>query len=169
MLRDVPKIYLLLLIFFALLSLLVVWYTDMFEKDGDTLQLNDAILASAVSEVDQTSRLYEGALLLADTFEPAVWERLTSVYDEGSSVQFDYMFDTEDDRFDNVEADTVSSPTYIIGGSGADIPRMDHVAYMTGRPIQAIRVKVRDEGDNVGEWTYTSTVAVDAASKSDAE
>lgn len=165
MLRDAPKIYLLMFIFLALLSLLVVWYTNMFQRDEDTLQLNDAILSTAVSEVDQASRLYEGAFLLSETFEPAIWERLVEVYDEGSSVQFDYMFDTEDDRFDNVEAHTVSSPTYIIGGTGADAPRVDHVTYMTGRPLQAIRVKVKEEGDSVGEWTYTSTVAVDSASK----
>lgn len=165
MLRDVPKIYLLMFMFIALLSLLAIWYTNTFQRDEDTLQLNDAVLSAAVSEVDQMSRLYEGALLLSKTFEPALWERLGVIYAEGDSVQFDYMFDTEDDRFDNVESGTVSSPTYIIGGSEADVPRLDHVAYMTGRPIQAVRVKVRQKGDSVGEWTYTSTVAVDAASR----
>jgi hypothetical protein len=165
MLRDVPKIYLLMFVFLSLLSLLFVWYTNMFQRDEDTLQLNDAILSAAVSEVDQTSRLYEGALLLAETFEPAIWERLVAVYPEGSSVQFDYMFDTEDDRFDNVESGTVSSPTYIVGGTGVDIPRADHVTYMTGRPVQAVRVKVKEKGDSVGEWTYTSTVAVDSSSR----
>lgn len=167
MLRDIPKIYLLMFGFLAVLSLLVIWYTNAFQRDGDTLQLNDAILATAVSEVDQTSRLYEGALLLSETFEPTIWERLVTIYNEGDTIQFDYMFDAEDDRFDNVESDTVSSPTYIIGGSGADIPRIGHMEYMVGRPVQAIRVKVHEKGDKVGEWTYTSTVTVDAASKSD--
>ncbi|MGX1266785.1 hypothetical protein RKD55_004729 [Rossellomorea marisflavi] len=166
MLRDVPKIYLLMFVFLALMSLLFVWYTNAFQRDEDTLALNDAIMSAAVSEVDQTSRLYEGALLLANTFEPAIWDRLGDVYPEGSSVQFDYMFDTEDDRFDNVESGTVSSPTYILGGKGADAPRADHVTYMTGRPVQAVRVKVKEKGDAVGEWTYTSTVAVDSASRS---
>lgn len=166
MLRDVPKIYLLMFIFLSLFSLLVVWYTNTFQRDEDTLQLNDAILSTAVSEVDQTSRLYEGTLLLADTFEPVLWGRLGEIYEEGSFVQIDYMFDAEDDRFDNVESEMVSSPTYILGNSGADIPRVDHVAYMTGRPVLAVRVKVREKGDHVSEWTYTSTVAVDAASKS---
>lgn len=166
MLRDVPKIYLMMFIFLGLLSLLVVWYVNTFQRDDDTLQLNSAIMAVAVSEVDQTSRLYEGALLLSETFEPVMWERLEEVYDEGDTVQFDYMFDTEDDRFDNVEAHTVSSPTYIIGGSGNDIPQVDNVSYMTGRPVEVIRVKVHKKDDKVGEWTYTSTVTVDAESKS---
>ncbi|MGX1195885.1 hypothetical protein [Metabacillus sp. SLBN-84] len=166
MLRDVPKIYLLMFIFISLLSLLVVWYMNMFQRDEGTLQLNDAILSAAVSEVDQTSRFYEGALLLSETFEPEIWERLSAVYDEGDAVQFDYMFDTEDDRFDNVETGTVSSPTYIIGGSGQDAPRLDHVTYMTGRPVEAVRVKIRLKDDRVGEWSHTSTVSVDAASRS---
>lgn len=169
MLRDIPKIYLLMFVFLTLLSLLIVWYTNMFQRDGDTLQLNDAILSTAVSEVDQTSRLYEGAFLLSATFEPVIWERITDVYEEGSSVQFDYMFDTEDDRFDNVEDHTVSSPTYIIGGAEADVPHPNHVDYMTRRPVQAIRVKVKEKGDGVGEWTYTSTVAVDAVSQQSGE
>jgi hypothetical protein len=169
MLRDVPKIYLLMFVFLALLSLLVVWYMNTFQRDEDTLQLNDAILSAAVSEVDQMSRLYEGALLLANTFEPTVWDRLGAIYEEGSFVQFDYLFDAADNRFDNVESETVSSPTYILGGTGADSPRVDHVAYMTGRPVQAVRVKVRKKGDHVGEWTYTSTVTVDAASKKKAK
>lgn len=169
MLRDVPKIYAMIFFFVLIIVLLMVWYTNMFQRDEDTLQLNDAILSAAVSEVDQTSRLYEGALLLADTFEPTMWERLAVIYNEGDSVQFDYMFDAEDDRFDNVESDTVSSPTYIIGGTGADVPHADRVSYMTGRPVEAVRVKVKEKGDRVGEWTYTSTVTVDAASKNDGE
>lgn len=169
MLRDVPKIYLLMFVFLGLLSLLVVWYTNAFQRDEDTLQLNDVILSAAVSEVDQMSRLYEGTLLLANTFEPAVWDRLGAIYEDGSFVQFDYKFDDTDNRFDNVESGSVSSPTYIIGSTGVDAPSADHVTYMTGRPIQAVRVKVRTKGDRVGEWTYTSTVAVDAASKSNGE
>lgn len=169
MLRDVPKIYVMIFFFFAIIVLLMIWYSNMFQRDEETLQLNDAILTTTVSEVDQASRLYEGALLLADTFEPVMWERLSVVYNEGDSVQFDYIFDAEDDRFDNIESETVSSPTYIIGGKGSDVPHVDRVAYMTGRPVQAVRVKVHEQGDKVGEWTYTSTVTVDAASKNDAE
>lgn len=168
MLRDIPKVYLLMFLFIMVLSLLTVWYTNAFQRDNETLQLNDAILASAVSEVDQTSRLYPGALLLADTFETSVWNRIKHVYEDGDTVQFDYMFDTTDTRFDNIEEHTVSSPTYIIGGSGAEIPRESHAAYMTGRPIEAVRVKVHEKGDDVGEWTYTATVTVDAASDANA-
>ncbi|PAF27405.1 hypothetical protein CHH61_03540 [Shouchella clausii] len=166
MLRDIPKIYLLMFGFLMTLSLLIVWYINAFQRDADTLQLNDAILSATVSEVDQTSRLYEGALLLSETFEPTIWERLVTIYNEGDSVQFDYMFDAEDDRFDNVESDTVSSPTYIIGGKEEDIPQLGRVTYMTGRPVTSIRVKVHEKGDKVGNWTYTSTVAIDAVSKS---
>lgn len=165
MLRDVPKIYLLMFVFLGLLGLLVVWYTNTFQRDEDTLHLNDAILATAVSEVDQASRLYEGAFLLSETFETKMWERLVVVYNAGDTVQFDYKFDFGDPRFTNVEKGTVSSPTYTIGGSGSNVPRLGHVGYMTGRPVKAIRVKVHEKGDGVGKWTYTSTATVDAASK----
>jgi hypothetical protein len=152
--------------FLAILVLLAVWYLNMFQRDDDTLQLNDTILSTVVSEVDQTSRLYEGVLLLSESFESSVWERLEVIYSEGDQVQFDYMFDIEDDRFDSVETDTTSSPTYIIGGAEIDVPSLDDASYMTGRPIKAIRVKIREKDDGIGDWTYTATVAVDAASKS---
>lgn len=165
MLRDIPKIYGMLFGVAVILSLLVVWYINTFQRDGNTLQLNDAILSNAVAEVDQTSRLYEGALLLNDTFELSVFHRLEEIYQEGDSVQFDYLFDTEDDRFEGVEAGTISSPTYIIGGKEEDKPQKENVTYMTGRPIEVVRVKVHKNGDKVGTWTHTSTVTVDAVSR----
>lgn len=165
MLRDIPKVYVLMFLFIFGLSILVMWYMNNFQRDGDTLQLNDAILSSAIAEVDQTSRLYQGALLLADTFEPTLFERLTEIYTEGDTVQIDYMFDIEDDRFDKVEDETISSPTYTIGGSGTDIPQAENMAYMMGHPVESVRVKVHEKGDRVGKWTYTSTITVDAASK----
>lgn len=164
MLRDAPRIYMLMFFILLIIAGIVVWYMNSQQRDGDALHLNDAVLTATVSEVDQLSRLYEGALLLADTFEPALWNHLIKEFNEGDKVQFDYMFDIEDDRFDNVETGTVSSPTYIIGGSGADIPRADHAAYMTGRPVQSVRVKVSEKNDNLGDWSYSATVVVDAAS-----
>lgn len=165
MLRDIPRIYLMFFLFILILVLLVVWYVNTFQRDGDTLQLNDAILTTAVAEVDQTSRLYEGALILADTFEPELWKRLEQSYGKGDTVQIDYVFDDKDTRFTGVKKGTVSSPSYVIGGSGADVPRANHVSHMLGQPIKAVRVKVHQKGDKVGEWTYQSTVTVDAASK----
>lgn len=181
MLRDAPRIYGLMFGIMAIVVLIMIWYANHYERGSDTLQLNEVILSSAVSEVDPTSRIYEGALLLSNTFEETVWKSLhieykdedgntviKPLYPEGSIVQFDYMFDTEDDRFDNVEEGTKSSRSYKIGGGEGDVPDADNVeqaSVYTGRPIKVIRVKVREAGDNVGDWTYTATVAVDAASR----
>lgn len=167
MLRDIPRIYLMMFGFVMVLAGLIVWYTNFFQRDSDVLQLNETVLTAALSEVDQTSRLYEGALLLADTFETTAWERLEEVYPEGSAVQFDYMFDIEDTRFDNIESTSVSSPTYYIGGESVDVPHPDTADYMTGRPIEHLRIKIREQGDKAGTWTYVSTVTVDAASKTE--
>lgn len=164
MLRDVPRIYGLL----ALAVLIVVgltWYAgSIFSKDTDTLQLNDVIMTTTVSEVDQTSRIYEGVLLLADTFEVATWKRIDEQYPNGSLVQFDYLFDDKDTRF-SVPNKSMSSPTYEIGGTGVKVPDVKRTNY-TGLPVKAVRVKVREKGDKVGTWTYVATVEVDAASKS---
>lgn len=168
MLRDIPKVYVMMFFFIAVTSLLTVWYLNSFQRGTDTLQLNEVVLSSAVSEVDPTSRIYEGTLLLADTFEESVWDRLQGKYPEGSIVQFDYLFDTEDSRFDNIESETVSSVPYRLGGTDDEIPLADNeeqVSRYTGRPIKIIRVKVKEPEDKVGEWTYTATITVDAASK----
>lgn len=167
-LRDIPRIYVLMFGFVLIVVLIMFWYSSMFHRGGDTTGLNEAILSGAVSEVDQASRIYEGALLLANTFEPTVWTDIEAQYPEGSIVQFDYMFDTSDTRFGAVENETVSSPSYKIGSSVAtDLPRADHVTYMIGRPIESVRVKIREAGETAGEWTYVSTVTVDAASKNE--
>ena len=151
--------------FVGIIVLLMYWYSSMFNRGSDTSVLNEAILTGAVSEVDQASRIYEGVLLLSNTFEPVVWETIKVSYPEGSKVQFDYMFDTTDDRFVNIGTGPVSSPTYRIGGTAVgDAPRGSHVTYMVGRPVENVRVKVAVPGDNVGEWTYIATVAVDSAS-----
>lgn len=165
MLRDVPKVYLYLFLFLCMLALLIFWYTNNFQHGDNNLQLNDAALSVTVSEVDQTSRIYPGALILADTFEPALFKRLNEIYTKGDTVQIDYLFDSSDTRFSNVEQEKVSSPTYIIGGSGSDVPSASRVSYMTGRPLKAVRVNVHKQGDKVGKWTYTATITVDAASK----
>lgn len=155
-----------MMVFFSMVGflLLFTWYMNAFDRDTDTLQLNDVILTTAVSEIDQASRVYEGALLLGPTFEPVTWKRLSEQYPKESRVQFDYLFDDKDTRFTNVEPKT-SSPTYIIGGAGADVPSAKRVSYMTGRPVKAVRVKIRKAGDNVTEWTYVGTVEIDAVSR----
>lgn len=166
MLRDIPRIYMMMFGFVAIIVIIMFWYSSMFHRGGDTTALNESILSSAVSEVDQASRIYEGVLLLANTFEPTVWTDIESNYPEGSLVQFDYMFDVTDTRFGAIENETVSSPSYKIGSSVAtDVPRADHVTYMIGRPIESVRVKIREAGETAGEWTYVSTVTVDSASR----
>lgn len=164
MLRDLPRIYFLMFGFIAVVALLIYWYTSMFDRGSDTTVLNEAILSGAVSEVDQASRIHEGVLLLADTFEPTVWAAIQSEYPAGSAVQFDYKFDMLDERF-NVDNPMVSSPTYYIGSDVSDHPDATQVSYMLGRPVESIRVKVLKAGDKVGTWTYVSTVSVDAASR----
>lgn len=163
MLRDIPRIYLFMFAMVAIMVGLVVWYGNFFQRGSDTLQLNEVVLAASTEEVDHTSRLYQGALILNDSFETNVWERISDVYPADSHVQFDYIFNTDDPRFNNVEDGERSSPTYIIGGSGADVPNVNAAGYMTGRPIEFIRIKVKEPSDNVGEWTYVSTVTLDAA------
>lgn len=160
MLRDIPRIYLFMFAMVAVMVGLVVWYGNFFQRGSDTLQLNEVVQAASVEEIDHSSRMYQGALLLNGTFETNVWERIETVYPEGSKVQFDYVFNTDDARFNNIEDGEVSSPTYIMG---TDNPSPDHAGYMTGRPIEFVRIKVSEPSDNVGEWTYVSTVTVDAA------
>lgn len=164
MLRDIPRIYGLMFVSLLGFVALFVWYMNTFDRDTDTLQLNDVILASTVSEIDQTSRIYEGALLLAPTFEAVTWKRLEEQYEKGSRVQFDYLFDNTDTRFSGVEKNT-SSPTYILGGTGTEVPDAKRADYMTGRPVKAVRVKIQKASDKVTEWTYVATVEVDAASR----
>lgn len=160
MLRDIPRIYLFMFAIVAVMVGLVVWYGNFFQRGSDTLQLNEVVQAASVEEIDHSSRMYQGALLLNNTFETNVWERIETVYPEGSKVQFDYVFNTDDARFNNIEDGEVSSPTYIMG---TDRPNPDHANYMTGRPIEFVRIKVSEPSDNVGEWTYVSTVTLDAA------
>lgn len=160
MLRDIPRIYLFMFAMVAVMVGLVVWYGNFFQRGSDTLQLNEVVQAASVEEIDHSSRMYQGALLLNNTFETNVWERIETVYPEGSKVQFDYVFNTDDARFNNIEDGEVSSPTYIMG---TDRPNPDHADYMTGRPIEFVRIKVSEPSDNVGEWTYVSTVTLDAA------
>lgn len=162
MLRDIPRIYFFMFAVVAVMIGLVVWYGNFFQRGSDTLQLNEVVQASAVEEIDQSSRMYQGALLLKDTFETNVWQRISDVYPDGADVQFDYVFNTEDPRFNNVESGERSSPTYIVG-STTDRPDALDAVYMTGRPIDYVRIKVKAPDDNVGEWTYVSTVRLDAA------
>ena len=163
MLRDVPRIYLLMFVVLLSLGLLTIWFVTGFDRGSDVLQLNDIVLASTVSEVDQIARLNEGALLLNNTFEKSVWDKVKDDYPEGSKVQFDYLFDAEDERFENVETGKISSPTYVIGIDTPNPTVSDN--YMRGRPIIAVRLKIHKKGDRAKDWTYTATVTVDAESR----
>jgi hypothetical protein len=162
MLRDVPRIYLMIFGFVAVIFLLVFWYKETFYRDSDVLQLNEIILTNAVTEVDQASRLYnykDGSVyMLSDTFELAVWDRLERVYPKGSEVMFAYTFDSNDTRFDNVE-DGAESDIYEIGTENK--PNPDNLHYMTGRPITNTRLRIREVGEKLADWTYVSSVAVD--------
>lgn len=171
MLRDIPRIYLLIFGFAVVIFLMTMWYKENFERDSDVLQLNEIILTNAVTEVDQASRMYnykQGSVFLLDySFESAVWERLEKVYPEGSDVVFTYTFDTDDVRFDNVEAHT-ESDLYTIGGENKPIANKDAMYYMMGRPILEIEVKIREKGEKVSDWTYVSSVTVDRLTEFDA-
>lgn len=167
LLRDIPKIYLMFFAFAVIIMFLTIWYVNTFQKDTETLQLNDVVLSATLSDIDQTSRIYDspGVLLLADSFETTVWERLEETYGEGAIVVFDYMFDYEDARFGLEEADAKgSSISYKIGTDDKpEVGNVDQSSVYTGRPVKAVRVKIRNVGDKVGDWTYTATVVVDVA------
>lgn len=158
MLRDIPRMYVMMFAFVVVLVSAIVWYGNYFTRGSDTLQLNEAVLTTAVEEVDLTSRMYPGALILKDSFESNVWERLEAEYPEGSKVQFDYIFNTADPRFTNVEDGERSSPTYILGETGPG-----NVDYMTSRPIDYVRIKLSLPNEKVSQWTHISTVTLDSA------
>lgn len=139
----------------------MMWYTLGFEKDTEVLQLNDVVLTNAMSEMDQASRLYGyengSVFMLRDTFEEKIWQRILGVYDTGSIVQFDYVFDIDDERFE-VPHEVEFSTEYVLG---TDSPTKADMVDVVNKPITHIRVKVKDSGDEIGDWTYTGTVAVD--------
>lgn len=161
MLRDIPKIYLIFLAFGIGMMISIVSYTKAFVRGGDTLALNDIVLTSAVSEVGQKSRLAEGTLILEDTFEEKSWVQIEDKYAKGSEVEFDYLFDDVDANGNYPQS---TSDTYTVGGS--KIPKKNAIVF-ADRPVKAIRIKVRESGDNVTAnkvgWTYTSTVKLDVA------
>lgn len=163
MLRDIPKIYLMFFAFAIVLMMFFVSYTNDFLRGGDTLTLNDIVLTSAVSKIDQMSRINKGTLILEDTFEMKAWEELGDKYPKGSDVEFDYVFDHENNNFTGVPKKKTST-TYTLGGT--EVPSEDSAVFKD-IPVKAIRLKVRKDGDNVTKggsgWTYTSTVKLDVA------
>lgn len=161
MLRDVSRIYAMLLGFLVLVVLFVGWYSTNYSRSSDVLQLNEVLLSNAVNEVDPTSRFYEGALLLSPTFETSVWERISNHYPEGSIVCFEYLFDQSDTRFTGVPSGD-SSPDYVIGERMPDVSDMGH---MIDKPIKFARVMVREPDEKLTDWTYTGTITVDAVSR----
>lgn len=159
MLRDIPRVYGLLLFFIILLVGLTTWYTTTFNRDTVMLGLNEVVLTTAVNEVDQSSRVYEGVLFLADTFEMATMTKLEERYADGTEIQFDYRFDQTDTRFPGVEAES-TSPLYVVGTTAPGT-----ASHYTNRPIEAVRVKVKEPSDDVTDWTNVSTITVDALSR----
>lgn len=161
MLRDIPRIYIYLFLTVIILVLISVWYRGQFEQDTDTLQLNEVLLSNVVSEVDQTSRLYEGTLLLANTFEQAIWEKIQDKYPTGSIVQFDYVFDSDDSRFHDVPSGVVSSVPYKIGTDDKpDAENQTQTDVFTNKPVKKVKVKVKEANEKLKDWTYTSTIEV---------
>lgn len=152
----------LLFSFFIVLMFTLVSYTSDFIRGGDSLALNDIALTSAVSEIDQMSRLNEGTLILEDSFEEKAWSDIAEKYPDGSEVQFDYYFDQDRGDFEGVP-EKLSSELYEIANK---TPR-DSSAVFIGKPVKAIRVKIRDAGDKVTSdgkgWTYTSTIKLDVS------
>lgn len=167
MMRDVPKIYLIFFTFAILLMILTVSYATGFIRGGDTLSLNDIVLTSAVSEIDEMSRLKKGTLVLKDTFETKAWEGLVEKYPEGSKLEFVYLFDNDDDFYNKPVPEQAKSDLYEIGGS--QIPEESSTVFKD-LPVKAVRLRVKKAGDkaiedmeNGPEWTYTSTIKLDVA------
>lgn len=158
MMRDIPRVYTMIALFVGLMAFLVTSYVMAFQRDTDTLTLNEAVMSSAVAEVDQSSRLYEGALLLSRTFEADVLKRLATDYPADAEVQLDYRFDETDSRFTTPPSS--SSPVYTLGGAAPT-----SATHYVDRPVKAVRVKLRMPDDTVTDWTYVSTVTVDALSR----
>lgn len=170
MLRDTPVIYLIFVVFAIVLMILSVSYINGFIRGGDTLTLNDIILTSAVSEIDELSRINEGTLVLEDTFEEKAWEELSERYPKNSEVKFDYYFEDEDSNWNAVPNNIPrkeSSDIYTVGG--ADTPSKNNIVF-ADTPVKAIRIRVRKTGDKVvgdvasadtSDWTYTATVKLD--------
>lgn len=164
MLRDIPRVYLSIFLFAGLMAYLVAASAGAFERDTDMLTLNEGVLSAAVVHTDPVSRLYPGALLLDDSFETGLWHTLGDAYPEGTEVMFSYGFDGTDDRFDGVELAGTDSPIYVLGDASKK-PDAANAGYMTGRPVTTVAVKLRLPDDEVTDWTYVSTVAVDAVSR----
>lgn len=159
MLRDIPRIYNIFLMFGLLLISLITVYTKTFMMNNGTLQLNELLLTSAVQEVDGSSRMYEGVLLLNNDFEKEALERAEKYYSPGSIVQFEYIFDTDHESFSGVEDGPIESPLYNLG---TDVPDVD---YLEGRPLSSVRLKVKDVNDSSKLWTYQSTIGIDVNNK----
>lgn len=167
MLRDIPRVYGLLLFFIILLVGLTTWYTTTFNRDTVMLGLNELVLTTAVNEVDHSSRVYEGVLFLADTFEAATMTKLEERYADGTTVQFDYKFDDSSNTITLLglsasDVVPVSSVVYTIGGAA---PTTTDSNKYRGLPIEAVRVKVKEPSDEVTDWTNVSTITVDALSR----
>lgn len=164
MLRDIPRVYLSVFLFAGLIAYLVAASAGAFERDTDMLTLNEGVLSAAVVYTDPTSRLYPGALLLSDGFETGMWHALEEAYPAGTEVMFSYGFDATDTRFAGIELGGADSPVYVLGDT-VKKPSRAGAAYMTGRPVLTVAVKLRLPDDTVTDWTYVSTVAVDAVSR----
>lgn len=168
MLRDLPRIYVMMFVVVIIILSLGVFAANNFWRGSDVLELNDIILTSAVSEMDQLSRLSKGTFVLKDSFETKAWETLSNKYPKDSIVQFDYLFD-EDDDLHTIPENKLGSPSYKIGSANSiESPSLTSSVVYSGQPVKAIRLKVRRAGDDLAGptgWTYTGTVTLDAESK----
>lgn len=159
MIQDIPRMYVTWFLGGLIVAALFVWYMNTYQRDDDTLQINDAIAANTISEYDQTTRLYPGALLLNETFEYAVFTRVSEFLSAGDTIQFDYRYDTKDTRFTSVPGKSSSSRIYTIGGTPPDKTSIE--TYVR-QPLLAIRVKVHKKADRLADWTYSGTMTLDS-------
>lgn len=160
MLRDIPKTMFLLIVFMFAFALSIIWFTTSFNKDSQSLDLTETVLSSALSEMDQTSRMYDGVYMVNDSFEVVVVESLDGSFGmDNATIEFDYMFDTEDSRFNNLP-EFASTGDYKIGSKN---PKPENMSAIIGKPVTAIRVRIDTDGGN--RWTHTATVDVDIESK----
>lgn len=159
MIQSIPRMYATWFLGALIAGALVVWYLNTYQRDDITLQINDAIAANTISEYDQTTRMYPGALLLNETFEHAVYVRLSDFLSNGDTIQFDYRYDTKDARFTTVPGKSSSSRIFTIGGTA---PNPTSIETYVRQPLLAVRVKVHKKADRVADWTYSGTMTLDS-------
>lgn len=156
MLRDIPRVYLLVIFLAVGLVLLLQSSLGAYSRDQSMLVLNEVVGTHVIAHADRSARVYEGAYLLDGAFEAAVVDELLQALPAGSHVRFDYRFDAAHPDFSGVPSYD-SSPVYAVVGEVVGS------AHYADRPVTAVRVFARLPGESLAEWTYRTTYVLDSA------